>query len=493
MYSAQSTPEELLHAFIDDELDTELEQQFYTLLASDGDLRNRLRQLRAIRGEARRFGAFTAPSQELTGAVFSRLGFAHSQTVNRNVFGAALLLRSAWSPVASAAAAAIITATLIFGLSDQPKDATLPRLADKSVLTNSPSESPMKGLGAESSDPASVASADRTTNLAQAASADRVADADESAGADRSGSRHLAMSAGLSGAPDFRTAADAEPLADARPRDTGLDPAGSGDELRSSDGSVGEEARTATPVTTAEVRRAQQSDDVATAPTASYVEVPDSWASADADRESGVVTSGAPSNTAAILASQGLPGAGILSREPVDTRKYFPSLEGGPGLQHVSIELRGVSAASFPDVTIGSRSQPWMENMAVALYYSNEQDDFGLEYGQEPFSQHYHGVEYGKAVRYEQNLLTSWLLAGYRHRFEPWRMLGSVEPYFSAGLGSTMQAWPLARAGAGFMYMPDRRVRFHIGLEGTLLAYPYQDTWFTSKRAGLTYGISVLL
>jgi hypothetical protein len=469
MYSAQSTPEELLHAFIDDELDTELEQQFYTLLASDSDLRSRLRQLRAIRGETRRFGAFTAPSQELTGAVFSRLGFVPAQTAHRNVFGAALLLRSAWSPVASAAAAAAITAMLIFGLSDQPKDATLPRLAENNVQTNTPSETPV------------ILQQTESINQTPAAPA-------------RMQSRNLEQNPAGSAAM--------VPSADR------------GNTDRGNTGRVpGDEVRTANPVTLAEVRRAQPSDDVAAAPTASYVEVPDLWASADVDQDANANTSGAnpldanplaanpaganssggTNSTAAILASQGFPGSGMHSQEAVDTRKYFPLLDGGPGLQHVSVELRGVSAASFPNVTIGSRSQPWMENMSVALYYSDEQDDFGLEFGQEAFSQHYHGVEYGKVVRYEQNLLTSWLLAGYRHRFEPWRMFGSVEPYFSAGFGSTMQAWPLARAGAGFMYMPDRRVRFQIGLEGTLLAYPYQDTWFTSKRAGLTYGISVLL
>ena len=427
------------------------------MLASDSDLRSRLRQLRAIRGEARRFGAFTAPSQELTGAVFSRLGFAPAQTAHRNVFGAALLLRSAWSPVASAAAAAVITATLILGLSEQPKDATLPRLAEKSVLTNIPSESPVIRHESEPDSPAAVTSTQEFPDAAQTAGLDTELTSDRS--------ENRAELASV----EVRPVVDTEPPANVLPRES-------------------EQAQAGT-----EVRRAQQSDDVAAAPTASYVEVPDNWASADVDRESSAILSGAMNNAAVILASQGLPGSGMLSQEPVDTRKYFPSLEGGPGLQHVSVELRGVSAASFPNVTIGSRSQPWMENMAVALYYSNEQDDFGLEFGQEPFSQHYHGVEYGKAVRYEQNLLTSWLLAGYRHRFEPWRMLGSVEPYFSAGFGTTMQAWPLARAGAGFMYMPDRRVRFQIGLEGTLLAYPYQDTWFTSKRAGLTYGISVLL
>ncbi|MBR9977646.1 MAG: hypothetical protein KFH87_06110, partial [Bacteroidetes bacterium] len=98
-----------------------------------------------------------------------------------------------------------------------------------------------------------------------------------------------------------------------------------------------------------------------------------------------------------------------------------------------------------------------------------------------------------RKVEYEQNLLTSWILAGYRHRFGPVRSLGSVEPYLSTGFGATVQAWPLMRAGVGIMYMPDRKVRFHLGIEGSVLAFPYQEKWFTSKRAGLTYGISLLL
>ena len=61
MYTEQSTPNELLHAYIDAELSPELEQQFFSMLASDGELRTRLRQLRGLRTEARRFGAVAAP------------------------------------------------------------------------------------------------------------------------------------------------------------------------------------------------------------------------------------------------------------------------------------------------------------------------------------------------------------------------------------------------------------------------------------------------
>ena len=183
-------------------------------------------------------------------------------------------------------------------------------------------------------------------------------------------------------------------------------------------------------------------------------------------------------------------------------RIYYPVSE--PRLVNgwVTLEFRGVTASSFPTVTISSDSTtPWMENMAVAVFLSGDQTDFGLEYGQEAFSQHYngieirkdvHGNEIKKDVRYEQNLRSSWLVGTLRHRLTPLQVLGGIEPYATLSAGATFEIWPLFKGGLGIMYMPDRRVRFHAGIEGALLAYPYQRTWFTSKRAGVTYGLSVL-
>jgi hypothetical protein len=478
MYNANSTPDELLHAYIDGELDTEFEQQFYSMLATDSEMRRRLRQFRTVRGEARRFGAVATPPPEVTSAVFTRLGFSTTPSASHSrLAGAALLLRSAWAPGVSAAAAVVITSLLILALQETPRTAAPPTLASEqpgpALHIAKPATSP-----SSADDPATTGAQHRP----------RIDDGTRSAGEGRTnvaaGDDRDAYRSGrtLAGIPSRlpSTAMATEEVEVKNPT-----PA---------DGTGGSIVTDEQPVSYyAETRQIQPSDDVALPPSAAYVELPGSWADADPH---GIASGG--SDAAAMMAKQsmvgqGTPMPGVHAHDAIDTRRYFPALDGGPGLQFLSIEIRGVSAASFPAATIGTRSNPLMENMAAALYYSNEQHDVGLEYGQEPFSQHYNGMEFGKPVRYEQNLLTSWLLAGYRYRFAPVPMLGSVEPYVTAGIGSTLQAWPIARAGAGLMYMPDRRVRFHIGLEGALLAFPYQENWFTSKRAGLTYCISVLL
>ena len=120
------------------------------------------------------------------------------------------------------------------------------------------------------------------------------------------------------------------------------------------------------------------------------------------------------------------------------------------------------------------------------------QHSVNLEYGREPFAQNYNGVENGKAVRYEQNLATSWLVASYRYRFGAINALAGIEPYVNLGGGATTQFWPLARGTVGLMYTADHRVRFHLGFDGSVIAYPFQDRWFSTTKFGVTYGVSVV-
>lgn len=472
MDTTQNTPDDLLHAYIDDELDPELEQQLFATLAADVDMRSRFRQLRGLRAEARRFGAVADPPQELTVAVFDRLGFASVSSVRpSHLVGAALLFRNAWAPVASAAAAAILTATLIFGLQGSPSGQDTPVLADRQSSVKSTHQTNEEATPKRETAP-SVREAVPTSR--QATASEREAAPFQIPGS---------VNPSISRTRSTQSAAAQNPGSELTSVFDATNPA-----------SESSAAATDSEVDAMELPAVVMNTAPATVPKSVQHGEADAVEHAVPNSEQGDArTSGesfdpSSSHAPSVLAQQGIPAVDL-----VDTRRYFPSLDAGPGFHSISVELRGVSAASFPNATIGTRSNPWMENMAVAVYYSEEQDDFGLEYGQEPFSQHYSGVENGKAVRYEQNLLASWILAGYRHRFAPWRSLGSIEPYIATSLGSTFEAWPLARASMGVMYMPDRRVRFHLGLEGSMLAYPYQDKWFNSKRAGLTYGISILL
>ncbi len=500
MYNALSTPDDLLHAYIDNEIEQELEQQLFTMLAADGELRARLRQMRGVRDEARRFGAVAAPPSALTSAVFERLGYAQlPQSHPSRMAGAALLLRSAWAP-AVAAVVTFLTATVIFGLHDTPSlNPSASRQRD-AYAVSTPSKNTTESDSPVKFGPADAAS---STQAAPGPSLAGAHDAQEAALTDlrseSSGSTPIPPSGIISantpemitaGASDPAIAGASDPIAAGTSDPIAADAsdpiaAGTSDPIAAgaSDPATAESPVREIPVTV--------SDDVLAAQQAAGQISGSSIASTD---ESSQLTNGETGSIpAAAIPSHVLAQQGIAAPDIIDTRQYFPTLSAGPGDRFISVELRGVSATSFPEVTIGSRSDPWMENMAIGVYLGSERNDFGVEYGQEPFSQHYSGVENGKYVRYEQNMISSWVLGGYRHRFAPWRAFGSIEPYVATGIGATMEAWPLARAGMGIMYMPDRRVRFQLGFEGTLLAFPYQDKWFTSKRVGFTYGISVLI
>lgn len=470
MYNALSTPDELLHAYIDNELDEELEPQFFTMLAADGELRSRLHQMREIRGEARRFEAVAAPPSVVTSAVFERLGFAPVPAPHLSrMAGAALLLRSAWAP-AVAAVVTFLTATVIFGLHDTPSlNPSAAQRRDTYALstpskTTTESDSPVK-LGPADADAAT------TTQPTSGQEPDEVHDA-----------HHSTM-------PDLETASSESNATE----QSGIIVTHSSETIAA--GEPGTTTTTASEPTAAKAPAHKVPVPVSEDAWASLPadRPPDGDGSAKADARARRTSDGIESTPEAAAPLHMLAQQGIATPDIIDTRQYFPTLGSGPGDRFVSVELRGVTATSFPKATIGSRSNPWMENMAIGVYLGSERNDFGVEFGQEPFSQHYSGVENGKYVRYEQNMISSWVLGGYRHRFAPWRAFGSVEPYVATGFGATLEAWPLARAGMGIMYMPDRRVRFQLGIEGTLLAFPYQDTWFTSKRAGFTYGISVLI
>lgn len=485
MNTHMPTPDELLHAWIDDELDPRHEPQFFASLATDRDMRDRLRQLRTVRDEARRFGASAAPPEAATTALFARLGLEEKK--ERRTAAILPLFARAWSPVASAAAAAAITAMIFLGLQNTDVRSLGGEFAarDNAITPNSEQR---------------IAKEPSAITDAQAPPAEHVPTHEDlrTAGNEIANGRasHTLRESDATHSTATRFAAAQSTAAGVAAEESGLRSAEESMELNARDGAdiTGElpaiaariSARPAEgsapeafadPVLHEEIVMGEQpvfaSDDVSTDPDlySAYTEL-----------------SRTPREHSAM---QSAPAEGRL--QTADTRQYFPDLASSPLLSAFSVELRGMNTTSFPEATVGTGSNPWLENMAVGVYYGAERHDIGLEFGQEPFAMHYNGVEGGKPVSYQQNLLTPWLLATWRYRFAPIRALAGLEPYVQTGLGSTTQLWPMARGGFGLMYMPDARVRFHVGIEGSLMAYPYQSEWFSSRRLGLTYGLSVLM
>jgi hypothetical protein len=153
-----------------------------------------------------------------------------------------------------------------------------------------------------------------------------------------------------------------------------------------------------------------------------------------------------------------------------------------------SVVLRGTAAYSFPHLNVPSSSDPAFNNMSIGFQYRvGINEEVGVEIGRENFQQQYNGTEEGKRYRYEQIYSAIWGGVSYQRALPSISSSLDVQPVFRATLGGT-QVGPLAKVSAGLMYEYNDKIGMLASIEGTTLAYSYQNTIFTTKKLGFTYG-----
>lgn len=156
------------------------------------------------------------------------------------------------------------------------------------------------------------------------------------------------------------------------------------------------------------------------------------------------------------------------------------------------IDVRGTALSAFQTTDIPSQSDPWFNNTSIGLRWQiGERHSIGVELGQEAFPQFYSGTDNGRSVYFEQRPVLLWAGGVYQYTADRIDALGGIRPFSRITAGGTVTG-PIARAIAGLQYTPDARVSLWLGAEGSLLLYKFQDTWFSSQKAGLSYGISIV-
>ncbi len=157
----------------------------------------------------------------------------------------------------------------------------------------------------------------------------------------------------------------------------------------------------------------------------------------------------------------------------------------------ILVQVRGFASSSLNDVNVVNKGL-WYQDIALAgLRELSPNHAIGLEFGWESFAQSFEGTSNGQIIRYEQRPTTFWAGGLYRYTFDH---IGSsaFSPFIQAFGGGT-QYGPLGRGTVGMQYSPSGPLSFVVGVEGTMLGYKFQDTWFTSSKVGLTYGMAVRL
>lgn len=155
------------------------------------------------------------------------------------------------------------------------------------------------------------------------------------------------------------------------------------------------------------------------------------------------------------------------------------------------VEISNTVSESFPNATVDPSSHSWLHNKSVTVLYPlTDNQSIGVTFGQEPFFQRFEARNSaGRRYQYEQNPVLPWAGVAYRYSLPN---LGVFSPFGQFMLGGT-QVGALGRTLVGFTYSPSPTVQLMAGINGSLLYYPIQSTWYSSSKLGLTYGIGISL
>ncbi|MGA1306724.1 MAG: hypothetical protein ACO30M_02360, partial [Candidatus Kapaibacteriota bacterium] len=145
---------------------------------------------------------------------------------------------------------------------------------------------------------------------------------------------------------------------------------------------------------------------------------------------------------------------------------------------------------SFVDQTVTPVNDPFINSISLGLQYDvSEQDAVYLEVGQESIAQRYTGTENNFTVQYDQTYVAPWAMIGWQHRFVGNQ---SLRPLIRVGAGG-MSTGPMARMTLGMEYDISKSITLIGGIEAMSTLYSYQGQWFSTQKAGITYGTRILL
>lgn len=155
-----------------------------------------------------------------------------------------------------------------------------------------------------------------------------------------------------------------------------------------------------------------------------------------------------------------------------------------------SLTLRGFTTHSFVDQKVTPNFNPFINNVSVGFQYDlSKEDALFVEAGQESVVQRFTGIENNYTIQYDQTYHAPWAMIGWQHRFDGGK---SFKPLIRVG-GGAMETGPMARMTIGVEYDLTRNITLIGGIEGMSTFYSYKGQWFSTQKAGITYGTRISL
>lgn len=121
----------------------------------------------------------------------------------------------------------------------------------------------------------------------------------------------------------------------------------------------------------------------------------------------------------------------------------------------------------------------------------SEQHRIGVEMGTESFVQNFTGFDGYRQAEWTQTPVLFWMGATYQFSSINFEILPGLQPFAMATVGAAFSQGPIGRGTIGLAYQPAGPVRITVGLDGSALFYTFQNSWFTSTKWGLSYGLSI--
>lgn len=155
-----------------------------------------------------------------------------------------------------------------------------------------------------------------------------------------------------------------------------------------------------------------------------------------------------------------------------------------------SLTLRGFTTHSFVDQKVTPNFNPFINNVSAGFQYDlSKEDAVFVELGQESVVQRFTGIENNYTIQYDQTYHAPWAMIGWQHRFDGGN---SFKPLIRVG-GGAMETGPMARMTIGVEYDLTHNITLIGGIEGMSTFYSYKGQWFSTQKAGITYGTRISL
>lgn len=182
-----------------------------------------------------------------------------------------------------------------------------------------------------------------------------------------------------------------------------------------------------------------------------------------------------------LLSPAGTPLADIVNTSQEQMPDYVPE-----SYPKFLLSMRGLSGSSLVNVTAQAESGFGFNNVAVgAMYWFNQSVGVGVEIGREPYAMNFRGVTNNVQVRYDVQPSLLWASGMFQVRMEPF---SGLQPFAQLNAGFTTYG-PIGRVIAGTYYSPMKQLRLLGGFEYSHLLYTYQNTTYQTPKVGFTYGL----